>query len=448
MSDKPSTHTEDPPRSFWQILKSIGPGLIISANIVGSGELIVTTKLGADVGFTLLWFILFSCLIKVFVQVELGRYAISEGKTTLQALNDLPGPRLIVSWIIWFWAIMYLGTIAQMSGMIGAIGSIFAKSGPAYYAGAIVPAALIALLLFIGRYKLVERASIVMVVLFTFFTLAAVVALQWTSTPLTSANIAEGMSFQMPDSFILAFAAFGVTGMGAAELIFYPYWCLEKGYARFVGTRDDSKEWVARANGWMRVMRIDAWISMVIYTIGTVAFYLLGAAVFQGKGVDKANLMGELFTMYSNTLGDSGMVIYLAGAFMVLFSTVFVSTASNARLFADGANMLKLIPSALKGLATKAACVVIPVVIVAIALGAKAVSEESIIILVMIGAIGQAFMLPFLAIAAVYFRTKRIHPDLKPGTIWTIFLWISFLSITAVGGYQIWDKVAPLFGGE
>ena len=319
MSDKPSTHTEDPPRSFWQILKSIGPGLIISANIVGSGELIVTTKLGADVGFTLLWFILFSCLIKVFVQVELGRYAISEVKTTLQALNDLPGPRLIVSWIIWFWAIMYLGTIAQMSGMIGAIGSIFAKSGPAYYAGAIVPAALIALLLFIGRYKLVERASIVMVVLFTFFTLAAVVALQWTSTPLTSANIAEGMSFQMPDSFVLAFAAFGVTGMGAAELIFYPYWCLEKGYARFVGTRDDSKEWVARANGWMRVMRIDAWISMVIYTIGTVAFYLLGAAVFQGKGVDKANLMGELSTMYSNTLGDSGMVIYLAGAFMVLF---------------------------------------------------------------------------------------------------------------------------------
>ncbi|NCF86819.1 MAG: hypothetical protein GWQ08_15020, partial [Verrucomicrobiaceae bacterium] len=44
------THAE-PPSDWRGILKQLGPGLIISANIVGSGELIVTTKLGADVGF-------------------------------------------------------------------------------------------------------------------------------------------------------------------------------------------------------------------------------------------------------------------------------------------------------------------------------------------------------------------------------------------------------------
>ena len=43
-----------PPDTFFGTVKELGPGLIISANIVGSGELIVTTKLGADVGFTLL----------------------------------------------------------------------------------------------------------------------------------------------------------------------------------------------------------------------------------------------------------------------------------------------------------------------------------------------------------------------------------------------------------
>ena len=37
----------------------------------------------------------------------------------------------------------------------------------------------------------------------------------------------------------------------------YPYWCVEKGYARFVGQRDGSAAWTARARGWIRVMHLD-----------------------------------------------------------------------------------------------------------------------------------------------------------------------------------------------
>ena len=42
---------------------------------VGSGELIATPKVGAEYGFSLLWFIIAGCMIKVLVQVELGRFA-------------------------------------------------------------------------------------------------------------------------------------------------------------------------------------------------------------------------------------------------------------------------------------------------------------------------------------------------------------------------------------
>ena len=57
------SETQEAPTTFNGIRKQLGPGLIISANIVGSGELIVTTKLGADVGFIMLWFIILGCLI-------------------------------------------------------------------------------------------------------------------------------------------------------------------------------------------------------------------------------------------------------------------------------------------------------------------------------------------------------------------------------------------------
>jgi hypothetical protein len=63
------------------------------------------------------------------------------------------------------------------------------------------------------------------------------VALQWTPYRVSAADMLRGLSFQMPSSFTVAFAAFGIIGVGASELIYYPYWCLEKGYARHIGSR-------------------------------------------------------------------------------------------------------------------------------------------------------------------------------------------------------------------
>src|SRR6188474_1315933 len=108
---------QDPPQSLFSALRKIGPGIILAGSIVGSGELLLTTSLGAEYGFTFLWLILFSCLVKVFVQVELGRYAISSGKPTLAALNELPGPRWHVHWQVWWWLGMLLATVSQLGAM-------------------------------------------------------------------------------------------------------------------------------------------------------------------------------------------------------------------------------------------------------------------------------------------------------------------------------------------
>ena len=81
----------DPPHTFWGSLRQIGPGLILTASIVGTGELIATTNLGAKAGFALLWLVILSCFIKVFVQIELGRHTIASGETTLASFERVPG---------------------------------------------------------------------------------------------------------------------------------------------------------------------------------------------------------------------------------------------------------------------------------------------------------------------------------------------------------------------
>src|SRR5262245_23670653 len=118
----PRDAIREPPETLWAALRQIGPGIILAGTIVGSGELLLTTSLGAKHGFVFLWLILFSCVIKVFVQVELGRYAISSGKPTLGAINELGGPRFGAQWIVWWWLFMMLTTIFQLGAMTGTVG--------------------------------------------------------------------------------------------------------------------------------------------------------------------------------------------------------------------------------------------------------------------------------------------------------------------------------------
>lgn len=443
-SDTASSPVRDAPTSFTGILKQLGPGLIISASIVGSGELIVTTKTGAENGFTLLWFILFACLIKVFVQIELGRHVITRGVTMLEAMNAMPGPRLKVSWMVWVWLAMFVATFFQLAGIVGGIAAVFELGGSTWSRAtwAVLVTGSCAALLAVGRYGFVEKFSTLMVGLFTLFTIAAVLALYGTPYAVTAADLAEGMSFRLPDDVTVAFAAFGVVGVGASELIYYPYWCLEKGYARFAGPDDGTAEWQERARGWLRVLRWDAWVSMVIYTVATVAFYLLGAAVLHGQGLEVGNdtVIANLSVLYRESFGAAGLWIFIAGAFIVLYSTVFISTASNGRLFADLLKLTGIVKAPTEGdrlRHIRIACVLLPALYLTFFL-----SFGQPVTLVTVGAVAQGLMLPLLAIAALYFHRRWTHPALASGTGWTVALWVSSALMAAVGLYSIWQ----LFG--
>jgi manganese transport protein len=434
---------QNAPTTVTGTLRQLGPGLIISASIVGSGELIVTTKTGAENGFQLLWFILFACLIKVFVQIELGRHVITRGVTMLEAMNAVPGPRFKVSWMVWVWMAMFLATFFQLAGIVGGIASVFqlAGSGLSTATWAVLVTGSCALLLAIGRYTFIERFSTLMVGLFTGFTILAVFALYRTPYAISAADLAGGFSFGLPEDFSVAFAAFGVVGVGASELIYYPYWCLEKGYARHTGPNDGTPEWAERARGWLRVLRWDAWVSMAVYTVATVAFYLLGAAVLHGQGLEigNDNVIANLSVLYRETFGAAGLWIFVAGAFIVLYSTVFISTASNGRLFADLLKMFGLVKEVSdeqRSRHIRFACVLLPALYLGFFLG-----FGQPVTLVGIGAVAQGLMLPLLAGAALYFQRKWTIRALAPGRAWVFMLWLSSGLMTAVGIYSIWDIV-------
>jgi len=470
----PPEAIKEPPHTLGQAIRQIGPGLVLAASIVGTGELINTTSLGAKAGFSLLWLILLSCVIKVFVQVELGRYAITHGKTTLAAFDSLPGPRLGVSWLCWLWLIMMLTTQAQIAAMEGTVGqaahmafprtsqavaelagTIVASWGPYlssrqeyFWAGVTTLAAI--LLLLSGGYRRLEKITTVLVAAVTLFTVASVLILQWTRFRITLPDLAGGFALAVPPAAVaLAFSAFGITGVGASELIAYPYWCIEKGYARYAGARSDDDAWASRARGWVSVMKLDAWFSMVVFTIATVAFYLLGAAVLHPQ---KLNPQGEemiktLSVMYLHPLEGTPLawlrpfthVGFLLGAWAVLFKTLYVATAANSRLTADFLNRLGVWHPASPGgreRMVKLFCVIYP----ALSLGLYFLFREPQS-LIKAGGIAQALMLPFIAGATIYLRQRDTDRRVGPSIYSDVLTWIAFVSITAVAVYSIHDQI-------
>ena len=324
----PADAIQEPPATLWEAFRKTGPGIILAGTIVGSGELILTTGLGAKYGFVFLWLILFSCVIKVSF--------------------------------------------------------------------------------------------------FTVLTVCAAAVLIATPGAFSSADVREGLSFQLPsDGLATAIAVFGITGVGATELVMYPYWCIEKGYARFTGPRDDSAAWLQRAKGWIRVMHLDIACSMVIYTAATLAFYLLGAGVLHRAGLVPAGseMIVTLSRLYTATLGEWALWLFYAGAVITLYGTIFASTAAHARVTADLVRMAG--GFARDDAAARARWRDINTVLLAVLPAVCFWIFGNPVRMVVAGGIAQAVMLPLIGLAAVYLRHARVPKELRPSPLTTAALWVS-----------------------
>ena len=471
----PSDAIQEPPVSLWAALKKIGPGIILAGSSVGSGELLLTTSLGANYGFAFLWLIIFSCIIKVFVQVELGRYAISSGKPTLGAINELPGPRLGAHWIVWCWLFMMLTTIFQLGAMTGTVGQSLNLAFPGVSARLIeslsgtlpsladsmrarpeIPWAVLTCvtavgLLWSGSYRRIELITTVLVVGLTFITLTATCALPATNYPIPWPDVAAGMvptqvvqalTFSAPVLGIAAaFGAFGITGVGASELFYYPYWCLEKGYARYAGRCEPGEAWERRARGWIRVMHLDAWVSMIVFTISTLAFYFMGATVLHPQKLDPkgTDMIKTLSRMFEDAFGPWTIVVFLIGAGAVLFKTLYISSAGNSRLLADFFSLAGFVRYERPEQRAKMIhrfSLLIPVTALILFFTFKDPRQ-----MVVIGGFAQGLMLPLISGVTVFFRYRRTDRRITPTLVLDILLWIAFVLISCVALYAAQDQI-------
>jgi hypothetical protein len=275
------------------------------------------------------------------------------------------------------------------------------------------------------------------VAIFTFITVGNVLALETHEQfRLTLDDFFRG--FGLPEGekgLFTALATFGIIGVGASELVSYPYWCLEKGYARFTGPRTDRPGWAERARGWMRVMQYDAFLSLVVYTTATLAFYLMGVAVLHRSALDPdgMRMVSTLLEQYRPVFGEYAKWLFLVGAIAVLYSTTLVASASHSRTFTDCFKLLGIVPRdnpVAHRRSVSAICVVVPLIALAIFY-----SGANPVTLVFVGATMQALMLPVLGVAALYFRYRQSDERIRPSRLFDVCLVVSCLGLLVSGGW-------------
>jgi manganese transport protein len=162
---------------------------------------------------------------------------------------------------------------------------------------------------------------------------------------------------------------------------------------------------------------------MVIYTLATVAFYLLGAGVLHAQGLVPAasDTIQVLSRLYTGTLGEWARWPFYIGAIATLYGTIFAATAAHARSFADMCSVMGLYNRddyetrlRFRRRFVLAFCI-LPVSLYLLI--------QSPVAMVIFGGVAQALMLPLIGMATVYLRHCHLPKLIAPSRGVTVALW-------------------------
>ena len=150
--------------------KNIGPGPLVAAAFIGPGTVTVCTIAGVTHGFTLLWAMLLSIVATIVLQEMSARLGIVSQKGLSEVIRtEISNPFFKVLAVVLILSAIVIGNAAYEAGNIsGGVLGLEALTGSANDYGSLwsVLIGVIAfVLLFIGNYKVLEKALIALVVL-------------------------------------------------------------------------------------------------------------------------------------------------------------------------------------------------------------------------------------------------------------------------------------------
>jgi hypothetical protein len=147
------------------------------------------------------------------------------------------------------------------------------------------------------------------------------------------------------------------------------------------------------------------------------------------------DMISVLSNIYTQILGPWSLWLFYVGAIATLYGTIFASTASNARVFADLCRMMGAYDR--HDYASRVRYRQLFVVILTVIPAIMVITMQSPVTMVVIGGIAQSLMLPILGATALYLRHKRLPKELAPSGFTTVALWVCATVMAATVAYAL-----------
>jgi len=256
---------------FKQLLKFIGPAFIVSVAYIDPGNFATNISGGSKFNYNLLWVVLWSNLIAIFLQSMSAKLGIATGYNLPQMCGKVFSRRK--NWCFW--------TVAEFAAMAtdlaeflgGTLGLYLLFRIPMVYAG-LITASLTFLIVYMGKYgqRVIEIIiSILVAVICTAYTMELFLAKpDWAAT---------GLHILIPSlpNGEAVFIAVGMLGATVMPHVIYLH-------SQLVQCRNKDLTEIDKKTH-LKMERIDIAIAMNIAFIVNAAMVVVSAAVFFRNGI-------------------------------------------------------------------------------------------------------------------------------------------------------------------
>ncbi|MBL8171546.1 MAG: Nramp family divalent metal transporter [Acidobacteria bacterium] len=303
------------PHSFFEYLRSFGPGIVIVLTWLGAGDVVDMGVAGANYGYSLMWVLVVAVLMRFLFVSLIARYQLcnQHGESVLDGLARLHrgyAPILFVAAIV-------MGHVYESYMTVGAgevCRNLFRRGET--WQWALLCNATALLLIFRPAY---ERLEAVFKILLGVLAVSFVGSALWVGCDV--AGLAQGLyRLSLPeqrgsfDPLLVAVAMVGAVG-GSLMNLAYPYFLEAKGW---------------RGPQYRRVQFYDLLLAVAAMILLNLAVWTLGAELLYPDKQIKA--LDDLPQLLSTVLGNSGRVLFYLGIFAAVYTSVLGHAAGLAYL--------------------------------------------------------------------------------------------------------------------
>ena len=297
-----------------EILKYIGPGLLVTVGFIDPGNWASNLAAGADYGYTLLWMVSLSTVMLIILQHNVAHLGIATGLCLSEATMTYIRPKYAKMML---WTAMGASVSTSLAEILGGAIALEMLFGIPVRIGAILTTVFVCIMLFTNSYKKIERSIIafVSVIGLSFIYELFLVQIDWPAAWVTP-SFPKG-------SMVVIMSVLGAVVMPHnlflhSEVIQSRQWNLE----------DDK---VIRRQ--LRYEFWDTFLSMMIGWAINSAMILLAAATFFKSG-STVNELQDASALLQPLLGNNAAVIFAVALLFAGIASTITSGMAAGSIFA------------------------------------------------------------------------------------------------------------------